>query len=122
MNNKEREFIIDSSIQMYESLNKAINEAGGGDGISWRRLKQMTVQDLIIKLSPNNIRFYYDTGDEIDEEKEKNKKAPIKINKAFICPNGHTFVEDFDNYDDCNPALCVNYEYCDEEANEEGED
>ena len=25
-------------------------------------------------------------------------------------------------YDDCNPALCVNYEYCDEEANEEGED
>ena len=45
-------------MEMYESLIKSINQAGGsGSSFTTRDLANMTVVELIGKLAPNNIRF-----------------------------------------------------------------
>ena len=104
MNNKEKNIIIKSSIQMFESLNNVIREAKGGDGITWETLENMTVQDLIISLASNGVRFCY-----INDKKTK------QSNQAFICPHGYTFGRGFEFYEECSPDTCVNYKYCEEE-------
>ena len=47
-------------LEMYESLIKSINQAGGsGNSFSAKNLANMTVAELIGKLATNNIRFVY---------------------------------------------------------------
>jgi hypothetical protein len=47
-------------MEMYESLIKSINQAGGsGSSFTARDLADMTVVELIGKLATNNIRFVY---------------------------------------------------------------
>lgn len=45
-------------IQMYRSLNFAIDQAGGA-GWSVDRVCEITVMDLFSRLATNNVRFFY---------------------------------------------------------------
>jgi hypothetical protein len=58
MNDKQRYNVIKQGIEMYESLNNSIDEAGG-TRIESNALEKMTVMDLISILSINDIRFIF---------------------------------------------------------------
>jgi hypothetical protein len=53
-------------LEMYESLNTALDKAGGG-GYTIHDLDNMTVVGLIQRLATNNVRFIY-TGPKKEEE------------------------------------------------------
>jgi len=63
-------FLTDSAVEMYSSLLKAVDDAGGV-GYSVKELKNMSVLELISRLCTNNIRFIYKR--EIDEENKKER-------------------------------------------------
>lgn len=49
-----------NGIEMYESLIKAVNEAGGsGSSFSLESIRKMTVLELMSHLCTNGIRFVY---------------------------------------------------------------
>ena len=56
MDDKSRKFIGNSWIEMYESLNIAVDEAGGC-GYSMENLREMTVEELFNRLATNGVRF-----------------------------------------------------------------
>lgn len=57
---RETQPTIDEYMEMYSSLLLAVQAAGGSIAtFSWSALKTMTVQDLIVLLSTNKVRFVY---------------------------------------------------------------
>ncbi len=56
MDNKQRKTTMEHGIEMYESLNVAVDKAGGSPFLI-SDLKTMTVLELFSTLAPNNVRF-----------------------------------------------------------------
>jgi len=52
------ERIVNARVDMIQSLQAAIIEAGGSYS-SWEQLKKLRVQELIARLGQNNIRFIF---------------------------------------------------------------
>jgi hypothetical protein len=55
---------ITDALEMHESLLTAVQAAGGSiDSLkSWKYLQSITASELLLLLSPNLIRFYYNAG------------------------------------------------------------
>jgi hypothetical protein len=51
-------FVLRSSVRMYRSLCKAVNDAGGS-GWPVNEVLEMNIMDLISKLATNGVRFTY---------------------------------------------------------------
>lgn len=62
MYNNQRKNLILNFSKMYESLNKAVNEAGG-NGFSVLELEKMSALDLLEHLCINKIFFYFQKPD-----------------------------------------------------------
>jgi hypothetical protein len=85
--------------EMYDSLHKSVNQAGG-TGVSFTAdlLQEMTVMELISTLAQNNIRFIY-TGKVAKKQKEYKfkikpeedydfegvTKKPLKLPHCRVC-------------------------------------
>lgn len=58
MDDRSRKIVFQGSIEIFESLNKAVNEAGG-IGFSPDRIEEMSASELLSILATNNVRFVY---------------------------------------------------------------
>ena len=59
MDNEQRQYIGTSFIEMYESLHRAVKNAGGrSTGLEVAYLNEMKVLELFNALAVNGIRFY----------------------------------------------------------------
>lgn len=61
MNDKLRLFVGRSFLEMYRSLCRAVDEAGGV-GPTLEDMNNMTAWDLFNKYATNRVRFHYDEG------------------------------------------------------------
>jgi len=77
--------IVEKSIEMYCSLGRSVDEAGGA-GWSIETLSEMTVMDLISILGTNNVRFVYTMSNK-DKCIAKQKLKEIKSFANEISPN-----------------------------------
>ena len=59
MNDKDREMVGMSWVEIYDSLHQAVQNAGGSGGFCAAEYpKKLTVVDLFNHLATNNVRFY----------------------------------------------------------------
>ena len=71
MEYKKRKWFIDEFMKAFQSMNKAIDEAGGV-GINYERTKEMTVHEFLASICPNGIEFVYKQN--IEEKKIRRTK------------------------------------------------
>ena len=70
MKDKQKLQLAENILEMYDSLQIAIDQAGGC-GMSSEKLSEMTVLELMVHLSPNKIRFIFDPKNYLEHEKSK---------------------------------------------------
>ena len=58
MTGKDMSFIMNSGIEMLESLYQAVDQAGGCIG-KWEDIKNITLKELFATLATNGVRFNY---------------------------------------------------------------
>ena len=63
MDEKRRYKIMRAGINIYESLQMAVSEAGG-TGFTLEVLENMSAMKLLTRLAPNHIKFVYKEPDE----------------------------------------------------------
>lgn len=69
MNDKQRQFVGESFIEMHQSLLKSVKQAGGDESsFYYDKIKDMTVAELISRLATNGIRFTRVLPEEQKEE------------------------------------------------------
>lgn len=89
MNNKQRQFVGESYIEMHQSLLDAVKQAGGdGTGFYYDEIKDMTVSTLFNKLATNGIRFTREIPEDNQEEMfDCNKfKEELERSKLGVMP------------------------------------
>lgn len=60
---------INGSLEMYDSLHTAVNEAGGsGTSFKYENLKSMSVAELIERLGSNDVRFVYNKSSSLQQK------------------------------------------------------
>ena len=60
MNNEDRLKVGESWIELYDSLLKAVDEAGGANGpFQYSLIKHLSVRDFFNRIATNNIRFTF---------------------------------------------------------------
>jgi hypothetical protein len=71
MNDKQRQFVEESFIEMYQSLLESVKQAGGDESsFYYNEIKNMTVAELINRLATNGIRFTNNIVKDRDEFSE----------------------------------------------------
>jgi hypothetical protein len=72
MNDKQRQFVGESFIEMHQSLLDSVKKAGGDESsFYYDKIKNITVAELINRLATNGIRFTHVTP---EDQKEDNIK------------------------------------------------
>ena len=61
---------MSAAIEMFDNLNTTIDEAGGSR-FTWNQLQHMSVAELIMVLSTNNVKFIYHKPEREEYEDSK---------------------------------------------------